>query len=328
MSRVTGTTAGSRVTTVLSALLIGCLLTPACKAEQVRGSAPQKPQAVSLQPAIDTVAPRQVTAAAGSRPAPASPGHPNEPPGYVAFAENDGSEINLRGAGEGRRGNWRARSERQADRRMVVVQDPSAPASPPGVIRTRFPAGMVAGRGPVSWVGWDREGPVEKSAIYLSIWLRVAGPDYENQKVGTKMGFLGYGQDPEVGANNQGYFLLEGTGQRQAVQREFRMRFYQQGFVQRVLTQNTDRRALLRAGQWHHLEVVATVNETGGRNGTFKMWIDGRMVMNYSNMVFRTAARPFQFTSWKWNPTWGGREGTRTRDDYIEFDHIYLSGIP
>src|SRR5438034_3608788 len=30
----------------------------------------------------------------------------------------------------------------------------------------------------------------------------------------------------------------------------------------------------------------------------------------------------------KFWPYWGGGGGTRTRDDYVQVDHVYLSGIP
>jgi hypothetical protein len=58
------------------------------------------------------------------------------------------------------------------------------------------------------------------------------------------------------------------------------------------------------------------------------MWIDGTMVMDYSDVTYITRTTPRGFTMFKWNPTWGGSGGTRTRDDYILIDHLYLSGLP
>lgn len=181
----------------------------------------------------------------------------------------------------------------------------------------------------MNWGGWDSTGPVEgqKSKVYLSFWLKLDGQNYENQAAGTKMGFLGYGQHPDRVGINQGYFWMPGRG-RQAIQRAFQLRFYQQNHVERRLPPNRDQRPLLTAGAWHHLEVVAEINTVGARNGIFRMWIDGNQTHSYSDVVYATRAHPFKFTSWRWNPTWGGRGGVRTRDDFMELDDVYLSGIP
>jgi hypothetical protein len=258
-------------------------------------------------------------------------GHPNEPPGYVRFAENDGSVLESREPSEHVFGQWEARRDRRPVPHLQVREDNSAPTSPPTIVRTRFPAQQRAGSAPVSWSGWDEAGNSDgqKSKVYLSLWMRIPTPDYENQEVGTKWGFLAYGRDParSGSALNDGYFLLVGGG-RQAIRSAFRMRFHQQGFVERVLDQNVMRRPVFTCGQWHHLEVVAEVNSPGARNGIFRMWVDGQQIMNYSDVVYTTPERRFKFTGWKWNPTWGGREGVKTREDLVDFDHVYISGVP
>jgi hypothetical protein len=85
---------------------------------------------------------------------------------------------------------------------------------------------------------------------------------------------------------------------------------------------------VLRAGPWQRWELQLELNTIGSANGVLKMWVDGVLVMDYRDVVFVTADYPAGFYSYKWNPTWGGMGGTRTRDDAIDFDHVYLSGIP
>ncbi len=66
----------------------------------------------------------------------------------------------------------------------------------------------------------------------------------------------------------------------------------------------------------------------GSANGIFKMWIDGVQTHNYSDVVYITPTTAEHFNLFKWNPTWGGQGGVRTRNDYIDIDHVYISGLP
>jgi hypothetical protein len=73
---------------------------------------------------------------------------------------------------------------------------------------------------------------------------------------------------------------------------------------------------------------VLEVNTLGQANGIFRWWIDGNLVLDYSDMVYIFSGNTSRFFSWKWNPTWGGTLGRRTRDDFMAIDHVYLSGMP
>jgi len=76
------------------------------------------------------------------------------------------------------------------------------------------------------------------------------------------------------------------------------------------------------------MEFVLQLNTIGQANGVFRWWIDGTLVMDYRDMIYVDAANPLGFFTFKFWPYWGGGGGTRTRDDYIQVDHLYLSGIP
>jgi hypothetical protein len=70
------------------------------------------------------------------------------------------------------------------------------------------------------------------------------------------------------------------------------------------------------------------INTLGQANGKFKMWVDGIMTHNYSNVVWRTTAYPAKFFGRKIDPVWGGTGGSaKTRTDRVIFDHIYISGM-
>ena len=48
--------------------------------------------------------------------------------------------------------------------------------------------------------------------------------------------------------------------------------------------------------QWHHVEFYAAMNSTSGgianADGVFKLWVDGGLVINYSNVYLRTGNNP------------------------------------
>jgi hypothetical protein len=92
--------------------------------------------------------------------------------------------------------------------------------------------------------------------------------------------------------------------------------------------QNVDNRMLMTAGTWHHWELVMQLNSLGQANGILKWWIDDIQIMNYSNFTYIWPGATQELWQWKWNPTWGGTAGTRTRDDFIMVDHVYMSGVP
>lgn len=200
-----------------------------------------------------------------------------------------------------------------------------------GAIQTRFPAGMVAGVGPANYGCYDFQNR-ELSAVYFSAWVQIVGPDYENQRSGTKLGFFASGR--AMAGENENFPFLVNSAATQGLQSAFPMEIRQQGIpqangsVNRNLTQNVDKRMLMTAGSWHHWEIVLTLNAMGQANGTARFWIDGIKVLDYSNVIWRTATAPKGFSLWKWNPTWGGSGGTRTRADFIQLRDIYLSGLP
>ncbi len=250
--------------------------------------------------------------------------HANEPRGYRAFAIFDA--CTFAGRGEAPLGIWTNESG-HGGRNIGLIQDPGAPASPPGVVVTRYPKGFVAGRGPVYWNGWDSAGMFDgqKREFYLSMWVKLDGEDFEAAPAVTKMGFIGYGQSPKVGVNQGVFCLLNGAKPR--IARAFPIGFNQQNQVDRKLRQNVGRQRGMTAGAWHHWEAVFRLNSEGRADGQLQMWVDGEKFMDHRDVVYRKPGQPSGFTMFTWNPTWGGLNGTKTREDRILIDNIYLSGL-
>ncbi|HWP37756.1 MAG TPA: hypothetical protein VNL18_09435, partial [Gemmatimonadales bacterium] len=80
-------------------------------------------------------------------------------------------------------------------------------------------------------------------------------------------------------------------------------------------------------GTWHHLEIRATLNDLGRANGTFRAWLDGVLVLEYTDIGFISADRPNGFFQWWFDPVWNFAPATKDRDEYAFFDHVYISGI-
>jgi len=259
------------------------------------------------------------------------PSASNEPSGFTPFAIHQLSEIPVFGrAVGGVLGSWYAYP--QGNLNLTLRQDATAPQSPDSIISTRFYTGQPAGVGPVNWGGWDVAN-TQYRKLYFSLWIKILGPDYENQATGTKVGFIAVGRDPGGGQNELFFLLFNNTAQ-QGIFSSFLMELRQQGIPQpngqigRNLNQNVNRTMLMTAGVWHRWEAVFELNTMGQANGIFKMWIDGTQTHNYTNVTYITPTTPNGFNFFKWNPTWGGSGGTRTRTDYMYIDHVYISGTP
>ncbi len=259
---------------------------------------------------------------------PQNPGsHPNEPAGFVAFAEHNfsvlpGTQLSTVGALLGK---WNAQLSGNLS---IVTPDLTAPESQPNVLQTKFPAGFVAGRGPGNLGGWDAGGSTnaQKSKMYISVWVKFADSVFEAAPAVTKLGFIGYGQAPSTGFN-QGFFFIPNSIT-PLIAKSFKLAFEQQNHVSRNLYQNMTNQALMTCGVWHQWEAVLEVNTVGQANGIFNMWIDGIQIMRYTDITYLTTGNTNKFFQYTWNPTWGGLNATKTRTDYVDIDHVYISGIP
>ncbi len=201
----------------------------------------------------------------------------------------------------------------------------------PGVLRTEFLASTLSGRAPTSLAGWSgtQSNPSQYRRVYLSQWVMAGvGAGYQNNPVGTKFGFFGYGQPAHL-ARNQSFLLLKGTGIT-SVMTGMELRFEQQGVVDRSLAPNRNTaEAQLGTGLWHQVEVLLEVNSAPGLpDGQLHIWLDGVLIHQWTDMVYLTLNNTNLFQWYDWNPTWGGSSGVRTQADNIWMDHLYISGAP
>lgn len=243
--------------------------------------------------------------------------YPNKPSGFTTVAEADMTERFLwpQSTESAIHGSW---WEWEYGNPRTILYDEPAPQSH-GFFRTHYEEGRSGGTAPVNWGGWDGH-TTEYEEIYFSQWIRLVGDDFESHPVGTKLGFFGVGEGPEFAAN-EGFFFLQ-SGLRES----FWIRFNQQGTSARNLNPNVYTGPVIFAGEWHHLEMYGRVNDIGQENGVMQMWVDGRLVVDYDDVIFRNQENPWAWYAYKCNPTWGGAGYTKSRDDYIDVSHTYIAG--
>jgi hypothetical protein len=212
-----------------------------------------------------------------------------------------------------------------------IQQDGAAPKSPAGVYRYVYPAGLTIGTSTGILGIWASANKDQFSQIYESGWLKLVGTSIESPTGGFKLlGYWGVGQSPAVGqqvysvavpqngvANQQGSVLAC----------QFALDIRQQNQVSRAMFANVNS-SVISCNQWVRYEVLMTLNDIGAANGTLKMWINGALTHNYTDVAWRTSAAPSGFYERNWNPIWGGAGSVqKAQADAFLVDHIYISAV-
>ncbi len=206
-----------------------------------------------------------------------------------------------------------------------IVQDPSAPRSPSGVLQLTYPAGMTGGTGPNSLERDWASGTYK--TLYVSSWMKLSsnfyghcGPDVTKTlhiwvSDGTTSGnrlytnVRGCGSGPlSAWVNLQG--VVAGGNVDNGTSAEF--------------GPNLGQPATIVRGQWQHYELVIKANSAGTADGTIDWWLDGVHVGSYGGIQYVPGNATWDLM--KWNPTWGGLGGVVPADFTESMDHIYVSG--
>lgn len=228
--------------------------------------------------------------------------HPNEPSGYTKISE--------RGFSQREEDGWRSRPGRN----LVIVEDPTAPVSPPYIARAIFPPGFKGGSGPNMD---NREIEGNHTSLYMSTWLRLSN-NWEGHRSGTSKIIHFW-----IGGRNRVILKAHGVGQRPLVAR-IALQAINQRPVSHDLEPNRGR-AVLTRGQWHNVEVLLYSNTPGMPDGRIQWWLDGQLAGDYSglNLVPMRAENFWEKISW--NPTWGGVGGLLRDEQTMDLDDIYIS---
>ncbi|MBC7791066.1 MAG: Ig-like domain-containing protein [Anaerolineae bacterium] len=211
---------------------------------------------------------------------------------------------------------WRADAEFR-DRGLSIIDDRTAPVSPPSVAQIRYEKGMVGGIAPA---GMNVPLPEKPRSVYVKTAMKLSSNFYGHPASGVnKLNFFYL-------ANNtaSAYFSAQGQGNG-ALTPQLRLQSINTRPSARNLTPNVRRGAKLARGVWHKLEFLLIVNTPGYPNGEAHVWLNGDKIIDYRDInyiaVGETAFDAISVTS-----IWGGGPNVRVPHDmYAWWDHVYVS---
>jgi hypothetical protein len=144
------------------------------------------------------------------------------------------------------------------------------------------------------------------------------------------LGYWGVGQKYTWpgGVPNQIFSRIVGNGTTSA-QTNWEFQILGQNHVDWTKGQNRNLTKRVLAGKWQHYELLMALNTVGSADGVLKVWLDGVLILEYYDVVYRTESDSSGFYGRDFHPIWGGAGGpSKSRDDYTRLDHIYISGKP
>jgi hypothetical protein len=287
---------------------------PATRPTPGSGSAPRAAAPAARIPTSEAAARRRGSEAA----------HPNEPPGFRPLADRaflskatgdrDRGDKECRGGSEC----WDGVEFRYG--KFEILEDRSAPFSCCSIARMRYPAGHRSGTAPATVQTLVFRPPVRQ--LYVSIWARISSNWFGNQSGTNKMFFLG-----AAGGNNQFFLSAEGQGHGALVPQ---VRLQGIGDRRARVAPNVAPGTVLTRGAWQHWEVMLTCNSgVNASDGTIDFWLDGTHVTSVKNVNWTQTKHPTRvcdFPIFHWSPTYGGGGAPPPEEQFLDFDHVYVSG--
>jgi hypothetical protein len=235
-------------------------------------------------------------------------GHPHEPEGFVELAETSFESMNGGGFTKDKRNTLGA-----------IVQDPTAPHSPPNVYRMLYTKGPHDGEGSVNrlWTVKPPGGLVR--AMYVHFWWKVSENWYGHPSGVNKMLFL---TTVYRRGGNTGVVVETGNRGTGSLQ----VRVVTQGALETAnyfANVNTEAKEIKR-GTWQEWEVLVRAPETGKNDAELHLWLD-RVKVIESKMPFLEDAKHKLFERINLDPIWGGRNGALPEEQYFYCDYMYVS---
>jgi hypothetical protein len=239
----------------------------------------------------------------------------NEPTGFTRIYEFDFSSKTL-ATGFAHNSAWNDTS------RTRIVDDASALKSQPKVLEFVYPSGFTDQNAPGIA---DKRLPAEVTEIYVAAWIYVQRPwEYHSSGV-NKLFFVGSNQF----AGNNGEIVCGFIGSSESAA-NFRCGVQGPlnvgaGTTNGYFTTNAATPGFA-LNAWHHTEVYMKRSTGGQANGIIRVWVDGQLVSDHSNVQFNSTVDA-TFDAVTINPNWGGNSLQRKAGrDVIRFDHFYVSG--
>jgi len=233
-------------------------------------------------------------------PPPPPPGTSNEPSGMTQIADRSFNAL--------QEGSW------YTDTRLSIVQDPTAPKSPNGVLRANFPSGFAGG---------TSDGPAELAfssykTLYISYWAK-----YSSNWQGHNTGINKHCYVWLTDAGGYTPFVMEAEGSGSGTLRP-------RPILQRMIkgdgpyAPNLVPGATIQRGQWFRIEIVIVGNSANTADGTMDIYLDGAHVTSVTGLQWSNGAA--RWNIFQFYPVWGGIGDRVNSTMTFDWDNVYLSG--
>jgi len=234
-----------------------------------------------------------------------NPFWPNEPAGFKVLSDESFDALNEHG--------WLEEQRETIDSGLgvLLMADPLAPRSPPGVLAFAYPVGFVGGREP--GVAFFRPAaPVAET--YFAFWWRPSDPWQSHMGNTNKIAFM----FPLTGAQGDIFIMMYNTPVGHTIQVEPEFPIDTRRMEPNVAA------TPVTLGEWHLIEwyvKYATTDTT--RDGATRWWLDGVLQGRYTDL--QTPPGDPGFIEYQLAPTWGGLDDVKSEADTFWFDHAHLS---
>jgi hypothetical protein len=190
--------------------------------------------------------------------------------------------------------------------------DATAPHSPNKVGRFHIPGSLTDGHTGAAWVNL----PANTVRVYTAAWVKWSNPGIVHPG-NQKMWYYYHGTDSSDGGLVTGFFPGDASN-------AIKPNGQPQGGSPGVMEPAGNDPRLPVKGEWFLIETLAVMNTSSQSNGIYRIWLNGELLVNHSNVLYRSAATPWRECNLNWY-FGGGPEAARAYDTYIYVDHAYVS---
>jgi len=203
---------------------------------------------------------------------------------------------------------------------LAIATDATAPRSPSNVIHGIIPAGWLGGTAPFRVERPFASQP--RGTVFECLWFLHSPNFTDGGNFATKVSYYrGAGQNnwwgfESAGGPDQFYFTLEiqGGGGDRTIRTSI-----PQGPGTTIFQ-------ALPTGVWRKYEILTVSNTPGVANGILKVWANGVLIINLSDMAWWGAGQTPAWTGVAWEPVYGGGTHSPPVTMYQAIDHWYISG--
>ncbi len=185
-----------------------------------------------------------------------------------------------------------------------------------GALRMQWAAGSY-----VTSVGGGRaeysQLPAGLTEIYIGHWVKWSSP-FDWNPVGTKIDYMTMRDIVGPGLGRDNFLTMI---QNNGTTFTFTQQLWQAPGTQNRYNNRSN--VNIQKGQWYWLEIHARLNAVGSSNGFLEIWLDDVLIMQHSDVTYRTTNTTIG--NFQHSPEWGGGGGTINQAQYIWFDHTVLS---